>query len=278
MKKKNWCYFQGKITTKDKIKISPYDIGLLRGFGVFDVMAAFNQKPFLLEAHFKRLLNSAKELEMKVPVSFAQYKKIIEKLIKKNGYKDSTVRTILTGGSSSDAFSYEGKPTFFILIERFKKYPAKFYQDGVSVVLHEFERNNPKAKITNYVEAIKNQKKKQKNKALEIVFVENGKVLEASTSNIFFVLGGKIVTSKNNILLGTTRNIIVSLAKKNGLAVEEREIKIGEIKKAQEAFLSATNKNIIPVVKIDGKKVGDGKVGEKTKQMMEILNDFIKDY
>jgi len=275
--KKNWCYFNGKITTIDKIKISPYDIGLLRGYGVFDVMVAFNQNPFILEAHYKRLQNSAKELKLKVPISQKDYRKIIEKLIQKNGYKDSTIRTILTGGKSPDAFSI-GNPTFFILIEKFHHYPEAIYQKGAKVITLEFERYRPKAKITNYVEAIRNQDIKKKQKALEIVFVKEGKVLEASTSNIFLCNNRTLITTKERILLGTTRNLVIELAEKNGFKVEQREIKEAELLKSQEVFLTATNKNIVPIVNVDGKKIGNGKVGEKTQELMNILAQFIKNY
>lgn len=275
--KKSWCYFGGKITTLDKVKISPYDIGLLRGYGVFDVMAAFNRKPFILEAHYKRLVNSAKKLKLKLPVSQKEYREIIEKLILKNGHKDSTIRTIFTGGISSDAFSI-GSPTFFILVEKFLYLPNAIYEKGAKVITHEFERYCPEAKITNYVEAIRHQDVKKKKGALEIVFVKEGKVLEASTSNIFFCNGKKLVTTKEKILLGTTRNLVIELAKKNGFSVEEREFSLEELFEAEEVFLTATNKNIVPIVKVDDKKIGQGKVGEKTQELMKILTEYIKKY
>lgn len=264
------------MTTFDKIKISPYDIGLLRGYGVFDVMCANGTKPFLPKEHFTRLTNSAKELKLKVPFSFSEYEKILEKLLSLHGNKKSTIRTILTGGISSDAFSI-GKPTCFILIEKFHNLPKDIYEKGARLMTHEFERSLPKCKITNYVEAIKLQGEKGKKKALEILFIKDGKVLEASTSNVFMVKDGKIITPKENILHGITRNLVIRLAKKNH-PVEEREISFEELKKADEVFLTATNKFVVPIVGIDDWKVGNGKIGEMTSEMMEAFREFEKEY
>lgn len=272
---KNHCYWNGKITTLDRIRISPYDIGMLRGYGVFDVMAANGQKPFLIKEHFERLTNSAKELKLPLPFTFPEYEKILEKLLSLHKNKKSTIRTILTGGISSDAFSI-GRPTCYILIEKFHDYPKEVYQKGVRLITHEFERMIPKSKVTNYVEAIKLQDKKNQAKALEILFVKEGKVLEASTSNIFLVKDGKIITPKDRILLGITRNLMVRLAKKD-YPVEEREVTSEELKKADEIFLTATNKFVVPVVRIDSWKVGSGRVGEVTRKMMDKFSEFEKE-
>ena len=271
---KRYCYFNGKITTIDKISISPYDIGMLRGYGVFDVMAVFGKCPFLVKEHYKRLQNSAKELKLKVPFSLDDYERILKKLVVLNGFKNSTTRTIITGGISADAFSI-GKPTVYILVEKFHDYPKEIYQKGAKLVSLEHERFCPHAKITNYVEAIRNQELKNKNKALEILFVKNGKVLEASTSNIFIVKKGKIITTKEKILLGITRNLVIKLAK-NKFKLEEREISYQEVIKADEVFLTATNKHIVPIIKIDQHKIGDGKPGKITKEIDNLYEDFRK--
>lgn len=267
-------YFNGKIVNFKKIKINPYDIGILRGYGVFDVMAAFGKNPFLLKEHFRRLKNSARELKLKMPFSEKEYKKILEKLIKLNKYKKTTIRTIITGGISVDGFSI-GKETSYILIEKFHDYPKDVYKKGAKLISLEYERSHPQAKITNYIEAIRNQSLKEKKKALEILFIKDGKVLEASTSNIFIVKGKKIITPKERILLGITRKAVIKLAKKF-FPVEEREISTKELLEADEVFLTATNKYVAPIVQIDGHKIKNGKVGEATKTIMKEFNKLVK--
>ncbi|MFA6973468.1 MAG: aminotransferase class IV [Parcubacteria group bacterium] len=276
---KNYCYFNGKITTLDKVKISPYDIGLLRGYGVFDVMCTANGKPFLFDAHWKRFQNSAMELNLKVPINKSTFKETIAKLLKLNGFEKANIRTVLSGGASHNGFAHErGRETFFILIENFSSLPGDVFQKGAGVMTIAHDRDFPLAKITNYAVAIKNQKQKERKKSLEIIYVKDGKALEASTSNFFIVKKNKLITTKDKILVGTTRNVIIMLAKKKGMMVEERSILEKELYAADEVFLTATNKDVVPVVRIDGRKVGDGKVGKNTKIVMELFGDFVKKY
>lgn len=271
-----YCYFNGKITTIDRIKISPYDIGILRGYGVFDVMCTANGKPFLLNEHFRRLNNSARELKLKVPFSKKEFEKIIAQLLKSNNQKEATIRTVLTGGVSADGFSI-GNPTCYILVEKKHAFSADAY-GGARLISIENKLRNPKAKATlNYVEAIKAQKEKKKKKAHEIIYFENGNVLECSTSNVFLVKDHKIITAKDKILNGTTRGLVIKLAAKK-FKVEEREIKTNEIWKSDEVFLVATSKKIVPVIKIDNKKIGHGKPGPITKELMMMYDEFVRNY
>ena len=275
---KSYCYFNGKIITSSKIKISPYDLGILRGYGVFDVMRTQSGKLFLSEDHWKRLKNSAKELNLKIQISKEEFQEIITKLLKLNRFKESIIRTVLTGGMSKNGFDFENKETFYILIEKFKPLPRECFSQGVNVITLEYLRDVPEAKITNYIAAIKNQKKKNKKKALEIIYTNKGKALEMSTSNFFIVKKGQLITPQKNILFGITRKLVIKLAKENGFDIQEREIKTGELFSADEVFLTATNKDIVPVVKIDNKKVGNGKVGKATKELMKIFQEFAKNY
>jgi len=271
------CYFNGNIIPKNKIKISPYDLGFLRGYGVFDVMCTQNGKPFLLDQHWKRFQRSAKELGLKIPLSKKNFKVIIVRLLKLNSFNESIIRTILTGGVSKDAFS-PAKETFCILIEKFKPLPPAYYTEGVGVMTLDYKREFPHAKITNYVAAIKNHNNKTKNGSVEIVYMKDGKVLEASTSNFFIFKGKSLITTKSDILFGVTRNLVIKLARKNGYVVKERDINIKELFSADEFFLTASNKNILPVVKVDGKMIGDGKVGKRTKDLIGIFKKFIEKY
>lgn len=279
MKKTNKCYFNNRIIPCDKILINPCDIGILRGYAVFDVMRTQNNKPFLMEQHFKRLKNSASKLNLKVPFNKQEYKKIILNLIKLNrsSAEELNIRTVLTGGVSQDAFSISSKPTFFILINKFIPLPKEVYQKGAKAIIINYKRHIPEAKTTNYIEAIRNQKIKNKNNALEIIYFENGKVLEASTSNLFIVKNNKIITPKDSVLQGITRRLAIKLAKKN-FKVEEREILTEELKNADEVFLTATNKDIVPIINIDGKKINNGNVGDITKFLMNSLEKFLINY
>lgn len=274
-----YCYFNGKVTTLDKVKISPYDIGMLRGYGVFDVMCTQNGRAFLLDEHWKRFQNSAKELGIKIPIAKGEYKKTVEKLLHLNKFKKANIRTVLTGGASDNAFTYQpGRETFLILIEKFKALPDEVFEKGAKVMTLEYDRDFPRAKVTNYVAAIRKQAEKIRKKALEIIYIRNGKALEASTSNFFIVKNDTLITTRDGILVGITRNLAIKLAKQRGLKVEERVISEKELYAADEIFLTATNKDIVPIVQVDGKKIGNGKAGYVTKQIMEAFQEFVEKY
>ena len=274
---KFYSYFNGQIKTLDKIRISPYDLGFIRGYGVFDVMRTQNGRPLLLNEHWQRFQNAAKTLNLKIPLGKNEYQGFVKKLLKLNNFSETLIRTILTGGISKDAFSSSGRETFLILAERFKSLNKEIYEKGISAVTLNFCRELPEIKTTNYLEAIRCQNLKNRRKAFEIIYVKNGEALEASTSNIFIFKKNVLITSKDKILFGITRNLIIKLAK-NLFRIEERKISEKELFNASEVFLTATNKNIVPVVKIDDKKINNGKVGKNAKILMNKLSEFLKRY
>lgn len=272
------CYFNGKFTDIDNVKINPYDLGFLRGYAVFDVMRTVNGKVFLLKEHWDRFVNSANQLNLKIPVSQDEFQGIVEKLIEDNGLNEINIRTVLTGGVSNNAFTLEGNETFLVTTEVFRLPHEDVFKNGAKVITEEYKRFIPTAKIASYIAAIRLQDEKNKSGSIEIVYTDKGKVLEASTSNLFIIKDGKIITTNKGVLFGTTRNLVVDLAKKNSFEVEERQVKMDEMLNADEVFLTATNKNIIPVIKIDDREVGNGGVGEITKRLMEIFDEFLKNY
>lgn len=274
-----FCFFNGKIIPQNEIRISPYDLGMLRGYGVFDVMYARGNKLFLPDAHWERLTNSAKELELNIPVTREEYQKTVTELLEKNGYAESTVRTVLTGGESLDAFTPE-KETFCILVKEFEAINPDIYKEGAKIVTLDFGRDLPRAKITNYMRAIRYFRKlgEKAEGILEVLYVSSGKVLEAATSNFFIVKDGVVVTPKEGVLHGITRKLVIELAQKSGLNVEERDIKYDELKEADEAFLAATNKGVVPVVMIDKLKIGNGGAGPTTQKLSLQLQEYMDRY
>jgi len=244
------------------------------------VMCTHNGKPFHTKEHWQRFMDGARELNLRLPITAKKFEEILNYLLKSSGFKKANFRTVLTGGINSDGGTiYEpGRETFYILVEKFTFLPKEYYTKGIGVITLDYDRSYPIAKITNYVAAIKNQDEKKKSKAFEIIYTKNGKASEASTCNFFIVKKGKLITTKNDILIGITRNVVIKLAKKNKIPVVERDIKVPELFSADEMFLTATNKDVVPVVRIDGKKVGNGKVGETTKKMMKLFAEFVEKY
>lgn len=268
-----YCYFQGSIIPFDKAHISLNDLGVLRGHGVFDFYRTYNSKPFYLKEHYVRFQNSAKSIGLSVPVTLKEFEEITLDLLKKNKVKDASFRAVLLGGPVENSLS-SAKPTFYILTEEVYEPTKAQLEKGVSLMTHEYLRYIPEAKTTNYLEAVKMQKEKIRQKAYEILYISDGMVLECSTSNIFMIKGKHLITPSKNILKGITRRVALKIAKKDFI-VEERDVEIYELLLADEVFISGTNKQILPVIKIGKKMVGNGKVGEKSKLLMKLWREEV---
>ena len=275
----SFCYFNGKIVPASEALIHPDDLGVLRGYGVFDVLKTVNGKIFLFDEHFKRLSDSADYLGVKLPVKKTEIEEVIKKLISKNKTKEASIRIVLTGGRSADAMHFDSNtPTFYILVSEFKPLADDLLKNGIKLAIVNHSRDAAEIKTTNYVEAVKNINERQKKeKFFEILYVSSGVVLEAATSNFFVFIGDKLIAPKDNILKGITRNLVIKLAQKE-FEAEERPLKTEELALASEAFITATNKDVVPVVQIDGQKINDGKPGKNTKRVMELFAEFVRNY
>ena len=270
-----YCYSNGSIIPFSKATLPVTDLGLLRAYAVFDFLRTYKGKPFLLKEHMTRFRNSAKLLGLKVPVSDVEASNIIQILMKKNKMSEASVRLVLTGVNTFGAKMDDRQRSFFILTEPIHTLPAKSYTDGVKVITHTYERSFPTAKTTHYTVALADAQRRKKEKALETLFVFDKKVLECTTSNFFIFKVDILVTPKDHILLGMTRNKVVDIARKH-FTVEERDISVSELQEASEAFLTATNKEIVPVVLVDKDTIGNGHVGENTKKLMSLFQEYIK--
>ncbi len=262
-----YCFANNKIIKLADTKVVANDLSVLRGYGVFDFARIYNKTPFHLDDHFARFCQSAKTLGLKVPVELNTVLKATANLLVKNKLNDASVRLVLTGGASDDGISL-GKSQLFILMDKLTDYPPEVFTKGAKLITVQHTRPLAEAKHTNYAVAVKWQEKRQKAGAIEILYVDNGKILECAMSNFGIFKGNTIVTPKNSVLAGVTRKLVLKLAKKK-FKVEERDILVEELKEATEAFLTATNKYVVPIVKIDNLKIGNGKVGPNTKWLLE---------
>lgn len=272
----DYCYLNGKIVPINEAFVSIFDTGILRGYGVYDGSTVFGKNIFRFEDHLKRLRNSAKLIGLSSTLSDVEIKNVMQELVSKNNYTRTNLRTVLTGGDAIDGiFPTPGKPTFFIIAEEWKPLPQGLYKDGGKLITHEHQRYLPEAKTTNYIEAVKLQPLRKSSGAIEILFVSNGQVLECATSNAFAFIGDTLVTPNKNMLGGITRKVVLELAQGH-YKVEERNLSVVELFSADEIFITSSYKDIVPIVIIDDKAVGHGKVGEKTKNLMALFKGCIK--
>lgn len=264
-------YLNGKFVEKNKAVISVNDLGLLRAYGVFDYLKTYNRRPFYLEDHLNRFFRSASRLNLKIPVSKKELRRIIFELLARNkSFKDLSFRMVLTGGKTEDGKTSE-KSTFFIIVGEARIYPEKIYKKGIKLAILNYGREFPEIKTINYLLAVSQWKNILKKNASEILYVSNGRVSEASTSNFFMVKNKTLFTPKNEILEGVTKKIVIKLAKENKIKVIEKDIYLKDVLISDECFLTATDKEVLPVVKIDNQIIGDGRPGEQTKKLLVLF-------
>lgn len=267
-----YCFLNGQILPLTKAHLKLNDLGMLRGYGVFDYLRTYHGKPISLVDNIARFRRSARYLGLSIPYSDNQIKKAVTELIKKNKFSESQVRMVTTGGPSDDAFT-PSKPTVYILVSRLSELPGEFYTNGVKLITHEYLRLVPEAKTLNYITAVKLLPQRKKLGAFEVLYTYQGKVLEGTTSNFHLIKNKTLITAKKDILNGLTRETVLQLAS-GIMRVVERDIGVNELKEADEAFITAANKKVLPVVKVDELTIGNGKVGSYIKQLIQLFEKY----
>lgn len=269
-----YCFLNGKILPLDEAKVSVLDIGLLRGYSIYDGLAAFNGKVFHFADHWNRFLSGAHILNLNVPITEEKAERITEELIAKNGFINrANIRLILTGGKTIAGIEYDFEnPTFYIIVEKWEPLPKEFYTDGAKLITYRHMRELPEYKTTNYIRAANLQDFRKTEKAVEILYTYDGEVLECATSNVFIVKNKTLITPAENILKGITRKVVLEIAT-GKYKIEERPVREEELKTADEIFITSSFKDIVPVVKIDDFEVAGGQVGPITKYL---IGEFAK--
>ena len=257
-------------------KVSILDIGILRGYGIYEALAVINGKPLRLTDHWQRLTSGAEALNLKIPISAKLAEEKIIEIVKKSGFTTrANIRIILTGGKTIRGIEHNfEEPTFYMIAEEWRSLPKENYEKGAKLITHEYKRELPKLKTTNYIVGASLQSLKNEKSALEILYVSDSKVSECATSNIFLVKDGVLITPEEDILEGVTRKIVLGLVEKD-YKIERREVGFEELKSADEVFITASFKDVVPVIKIDDFTIGDGKVGKTTKDLMGRFTKYL---
>ncbi|MBI4945663.1 MAG: aminotransferase class IV family protein [Bacteroidetes bacterium] len=266
-------YANGKILRKNDIKVGIGDLVLLRGYGAFDYMRTYNGVPFRVNDYLERFEQSAKGMKLKLPLKRKEIIAVIYKLLKKNHAsveKDFGIRLLLTGGYSLDSYLPSLKPNLFILIEDLPQYPAWYSEKGIKLMLCEHKREMSRVKTINYLTAIHLADERRKQKAQDTLYFYEGKILETTRNNFFLFHGNTLVTSKENVLQGITRKAVLALAQER-FKVEVRDVLKEELNMCSECFVTGTTRGITPVVQIDTKKIGKGKPGKNTKELLKMF-------
>lgn len=268
-----------KLVDEQDAKISVFDHGLLYGDGVFEGIRIYNKRVFELDAHIERLYNSARGIRLDIPMSRERLIDALNKTVEANGVVDGYIRLCVTRGIGSlglNPFTCE-TPTVFIIADNVQLYPEELYEKGLKIISATTVRNHPLAippqvKSMNYLNNILAKIEALDRDAPEaIMYNHEGYVAEATGDNVFMVRKGIIYTPpvEAGALEGITREVVIRLAKKEGIEVIEKNLTRFDLYISEELFLTGTAAEVIGVVEIDGRVIGDGKPGPVTKRLRD---------
>ena len=276
--------FNGEIS--DELSISVMDHGFLFGDSVYEVVSTHNNHPCFLDKHLDRLNNSAQAISLTIPHDREWFREQLKLTLVAAGNEESYIRIIVTRGIGEiniDPSSCEN-PNIILIVMDVTSYSQYFYEKGIQVALVSIKRNpldslNPNIKTGNYLNNVLAKVEAQKMGAVDAIMVNSwGQLTEGTTSNLFFVREGRLLTPKKScgILSGITREKIIQLAQENGIPLEEGSWPGDELLKAEEIFLSGTVKKVMPVSVLDNRPVGSGKPGPITQKMMRLYSELLE--
>ncbi|SFG73223.1 aminotransferase class IV [Pedobacter insulae] len=261
-----------QLYTEENAKISVSDLSIQRGFGIFDFLKTVDNKAIFLEDHFNRFYNSAKEMNLTIGVDREGLKASIDQLMEKNKMPNSGLKFILTGGFSEDGYTMT-KPNLILTQVPFEIDLAAF-DKGMKLVTYQHQRQLPTIKTIDYLQAIRLQGYIKENLSDDVLYHQQGSIRECPRANFFIVKDNKVITPKTDILKGITRSKILSL-EINNYTISEEDFTLNDIATADEAFISSSTKNALPVLAVDGKTIGDGRPGPITRKINNELYRLI---
>ncbi len=272
-------YLNGELVSKENATVSVFDHGLLYGDGVFEGIRIYSGKCFLLDEHIERLYESARAIRLEIPISEEEMEKAINDTVAANELTDGYIRLVVTRGSGSLGLDIRrtSDPQVIIIADKISLYPPELYEQGLKIITASTLRNHPQAlspriKSLNYLNNILAKIEGTDAGCLEALMMNHkGEVAECTGDNIFIVKNGVLKTPSTDagILDGITRRAVIRLAREAGLTVEEVTLTRHDIYVCDECFLTGSAAEVIAVIELDGRPIGDGKPGEVTKDLKE---------
>ncbi len=275
-------FVDGALVPMAEAKVSVFDHGLLYGDGVFEGIRAYNGQVFELDAHVKRLFNSAQAIRLTLPMSPDQIKDAIRSTLAENGIVDGYIRALVTRGVGTLGVSpaSTANPSVIIIADQIEPYSPEMYRTGIACITASVVRNHPNAlspriKSLNYLNNILAKIECIDAGVPEAIMLNpEGLVAEATADNIFIVRDGRLQTPpvSAGILEGITRDVVMRLAREQSIPLEETNLVRFDLYIADECFLTGTAAEVIPVTRIDGRRIGSGKPGPITGKLMDAFH------
>jgi branched-chain amino acid aminotransferase len=278
-----WIFLNDEFVKKEDAKISVYDHGFLYGDGIFEGIRVYSNNIFRLQEHVDRLYNSAKSILLDIPYTKEEMIGLIAQAVEKNQLENAYIRVVVSRGVGDlglDPFKCK-KPQVVIIVEPLAIFPKQLYETGLEIITVATRRNrpdvlSPKVKSLNYLNNVLVKIEAHLANVSEALMLnDQGYVAEGSADNVFIVKNGKILTPPCYVgaLEGVTRNVIIEIARELGFDVNEEPFTRHDVYTAEEVFLTGTAAEVIAVVKVDGRVIGDGVPGKITNIL---LNEFRK--
>jgi len=272
-------WLNGKLYEKEEARVSVFDHGLLYGDGVFEGIRIYDGCVYRLDAHLDRLWASAQYIKLDIPMSRNEMRQAIAETIRANNIRNGYIRLVITRGEGDLGLNPQNcpHPTVFIIVDQIRLFPDELYREGVEVISAAVQRQpvsalNPRVKSLNYLNNILAKIEANNAGAHEAIILDlRGFVVECTADNIFVVHKGVVTTPPVYLgaLRGITRDAVIEIACQDSIEVREEPFTLYEVYNADEIFLTGTAAEIVPVVKVDGRRIGEGKPGPVFWSLLE---------
>ena len=272
-------FLNGRFLPIEEATVPVLDRGFIFGDGVYELVPVYSRVPFRLDEHLARLERSLAEVKIRNPYTRAQWRDIIYRLIDGQAFEDQGIYFQVTRGVAKrdHAFPKDAEPTVFMMANPLVTPPRELVQKGATAVTAQDNRwLRCDIKSISLVGNCLLRQVSAEAGAAETILFRDGKLTEASASNVFVVKGGVILSpSKGNLILpGITYDVVTELAQGNRLPLEFRDVTEKEVRTADEIWVTSSSKEVLPIVTLDGARVGDGRPGPVFARMYQLYQEF----
>ena len=277
----------GMLGSEEDRLLSPLDQGFLFGASVYETVRTYGGRTFLLERHLGRLRESAKALDIALDVTDDELAVRIEETLVAAGNAESSIRIVVSAGVGSIDYraGSASRPTVVVIVRPLPEYPDSLYREGARAVVVPMMRAtrgglDPRIKSSNLLTNLSALREAHRQKAYEAIMLNSeGEVAEGSMSNVFLVARGVVRTPpiSAGILEGITRELVIEVARENGYPVEEKGFKPDQLLKADEVFITASARQIVPIVQLNETRIGNGKPGPVTRALIAAYKEKVQE-
>lgn len=269
-------YVNGQYVAADQAALGLNDLGIVRGYGVFDLLRTYDGKLFKLHEHVLRLERSAALIGLELPWSTGEIEAIARATYMRNTIANATIRIIVTGGAADDFMTPQQRPTLIVMVNPIGIPAPEQQSHGVKVITTRIERMMPTVKSLNYITAIMAMQAARRVGAVEAIYrTADDRITEGTRANFFIFRDNRLITPQTDVLGGITRDVVLEIAG-DDFEVVEAPLFYADLATCDEAFLTSSTKEILPVTQIDDLTIGQGKPGPNTRKLIELFSAYVK--